>query len=104
MGQVNARGATGSERSVGLEKKFGPAAEFDGRRHGICSILLVEVMLVYELKYLKASLASQRRRLKQLEEISGGPDPNHPLQAFSIRRIAWLENEIRKHEERAAQQ
>lgn len=56
-----------------------------------------------ELKSLKLSLAAQKRRLAQLVEISGGEDPTHPLQAFSLRRIAWLEERIRREQELTAQ-
>ena len=47
-----------------------------------------------ELRDLNAALTRQRRRLKELIEISGGEDPDHPLQQFSHRRIAWLEGQI----------
>lgn len=47
-----------------------------------------------ELRDLTAALTRQRRRLKELIEISGGKDPDHPLQQFSLRRIAWLEKRI----------
>ncbi len=47
-----------------------------------------------ELRDLTAALTWQRRRLKELIEISGGEDPDHPLQQFSLRRIAWLEGQI----------
>ena len=49
-----------------------------------------------ELRDLTAALTRQRRRLKELIEISGGEDPDHPLQQFSLRRIAWLEGQIEK--------
>ena len=49
-----------------------------------------------ELRSLTAALTRQRRRLKELIEISGGEDPEHPLQQFSRRRIAWLEGQIKK--------
>jgi hypothetical protein len=48
-----------------------------------------------ELRDLTAALTIQRRRLKELIEISGREDPEHPLQQFSHRRITWLENRIR---------
>lgn len=47
-----------------------------------------------ELRSLTAALNYQRRRLRELVELCGGPDPDHPLQEFSRRRIAWLENQI----------
>jgi hypothetical protein len=47
-----------------------------------------------ELRDLTAALTRQRRRLKELIEICGREDPEHPLQQFSLRRIAWLEREI----------
>ena len=47
-----------------------------------------------ELRSLTAALTYQRRRLQTLVEISGGPDPDHPLQEFSRRRITWLEKKI----------
>ena len=47
-----------------------------------------------ELRDLTAALTRQRRRLKELIEISEGEDPDHPLQQFSLRRIAWLEWQI----------
>ena len=49
-----------------------------------------------ELCDLTAALTRQRRRLKELIEIVGKEDPEHPLQQFSRRRIAWLENRIRE--------
>lgn len=55
-----------------------------------------EVKNMDELRSLQASLNYQRRRLAELEEISGGPDPEHPLQRYSIQRIAWLEEQIKK--------
>lgn len=47
-----------------------------------------------ELRSLTAALTWQKRRLNELIEISGGLDPEHPLQAFSLRRIEWLEKRI----------
>ena len=47
-----------------------------------------------ELRRLTAALIRQKRRLNELIEISGGLDPEHPLQAFSLRRIEWLEKKI----------
>ena len=49
-----------------------------------------------ELRDLTAALTRQRRRLKELIEISGGEDPDHPLQQFSLRRITWLEERIQE--------
>ena len=48
------------------------------------------------LRSLTASLTLQKRRLKELIEISGGLDETHPLQKYSIDRIAKLEKEIEK--------
>lgn len=53
-----------------------------------------EVMLMDELRSLIASLNYQRRRLRELVEISGREDPDHPLQRYSIQRIEWLEKKI----------
>lgn len=76
---------------------------FDGKRPYGSDILLMEVKLTMnELKSLRLCLAAQKKRLAELVEISGGEDPHHPLQAYSIRRIAWLENRIREEQERAA--
>lgn len=47
-----------------------------------------------ELRSMTAALAWQRRRLQDLVELCGGLDPEHPLQRYSIRRIAWLEARI----------
>ena len=49
-----------------------------------------------ELRRLSAALTVQRRRLQELIEICGKLDPEHPLQAYSLRRIAWLEEQIAK--------
>lgn len=49
-----------------------------------------------ELRGLKLALHNQRKRLRELIEISGKYDPDHPLQLYSIRRIAWLEEQIEK--------
>ena len=54
-----------------------------------------------ELRGLTAALIYQRRRLRDLVEISGGPDPDHPLQEFSRRRIAWLEKQIGEQKKQA---
>lgn len=54
-----------------------------------------------ELRSLSAALNYQRRRLQELEELCGGSDPNHPLQDFSRRRIAWLEKQINDIRKRA---
>lgn len=47
-----------------------------------------------ELGRMTAALTAQRRRLKELIEICGKLDPEHPLQAYSLRRIKWLEEQI----------
>ena len=47
-----------------------------------------------ELGRMSAALTAQRRRLKELIEICGKLDPEHPLQAYSLRRIEWLEGQI----------
>jgi hypothetical protein len=54
-----------------------------------------------ELRDLTAALTRQRRRLKELIELSGREDPGHPLQQFSRRRIAWLEEQIEEVKRRA---
>lgn len=59
--------------------------------------------MTYDLKSLKLALAAQKRRLAELVEISGGQDPEHPLQSFSMRRIQWLEMKISEEQEKAAQ-
>lgn len=53
-----------------------------------------------ELRDLTAALTRQRRRLKELIEISGRENPEHPLQQFSLRRIAWLEGQIKEQKKR----
>ena len=55
---------------------------------------------MYELKELRLMLTAQKRRLADLVEASGREDPTHPLQAFSMRRIAWLEEQIRQKQEK----
>lgn len=47
-----------------------------------------------ELRSLIASLNYQRRRLRELVEMCGREDPDHPLQRYSIQRIQWLEKKI----------
>ena len=47
-----------------------------------------------ELRRLTAALTRQRHRLAELVELCGGLDQDHPLQRYSIRRIAWLEERI----------
>lgn len=47
-----------------------------------------------DLRSMTAALIRQRQRLAELVEICGGIDQNHPLQRYSIRRIAWLEERI----------
>ena len=54
-----------------------------------------------ELRSLSASLWHQRKRLEELVEISGGLDPQHPLQRYSIQRIAWLEAKIEEAKKKA---
>lgn len=48
------------------------------------------------LRSLTVSLNVRKRRLKELIEICGGLDETHPLQKYSIDRIAELEKEIEK--------
>lgn len=85
------------------KKRFAGTTSFNGIRHWSWFILNVEVTPVYTLKGLKAALARQERRLAQLMEISGGLDPEHPLQAYSLRRIAWLKEQIQNKQQWAAQ-
>lgn len=47
-----------------------------------------------ELRNMTAALTWQRRRLAELVEMCGGLDQDHPLQRYSIQRIAWLEKRI----------
>ena len=47
-----------------------------------------------DLRRMTAALTAQRQRLKELIEICGKLDPEHPLQAYSLRRIKWLEEQI----------
>lgn len=54
-----------------------------------------------ELHKLHVMLGRQHRRLKDLIEICGGLDPSHPLQAYSIRRIEYLEKQIEQAKETA---
>lgn len=54
-----------------------------------------------ELRNLTFALNRQRKRLHELVDLCGGPDPDHPLQEFSRRRIAWLENRIEEIKKRA---
>ena len=54
-----------------------------------------------ELRSLTAALTYQRRRLRELVELCEGPDPDHPLQEFSRRRIAWLEKQIGEQKKQA---
>ena len=54
-----------------------------------------------ELRSLTIALTRQRRRLQELVEICGGLDPNHPLQRYSIQRIAWLEQRIEENRKQA---
>ena len=48
------------------------------------------------LRSLTISLNAQKKRLKDLKEICGGLDETHPLQKYSIDKIAKLEKEIEK--------
>ena len=52
-----------------------------------------------ELCSLTTALTRQKKRLNELVEISGGLDPEHSLQAFSLRRIEWLETRIEEEKE-----
>lgn len=54
-----------------------------------------------ELRSLTAALIYQRRRLRELVELCGGPDQDHPLQEFSRRRISWLEGKIEELKKQA---
>lgn len=54
------------------------------------------------LRGLTAALMAQRRRLAQLVALCGGVDPEHPLQAFSLRRIKWLEARIEEERQKRA--
>lgn len=47
-----------------------------------------------ELKSLITARTRQRQRLAELVELCGGLDQDHPLQRYSIQRIAWLEEQI----------
>ena len=53
-----------------------------------------------ELRSLTLALTRQKSRLNELIEISGKFDPEHPLQAFSIRRIEWLKKRIEEEEKK----
>ena len=54
-----------------------------------------------ELRSMTAALTRQRCRLAELVELCGGPDQDHPLQRYSIRRIAWLEKQIEEQRKQA---
>lgn len=54
-----------------------------------------------ELKSLVMALTRQRCRLAELVEICGGLDQDHPLQRYSIQRIAWLEKRIEENRKQA---
>ena len=56
-----------------------------------------------DLRSYSSALTLQRRRLQQLVELDGGFDPDDPLQAFSLRRIAWLENRIEEEKRERTQ-
>ena len=55
-----------------------------------------------DLRGLTAALMAQRRRLAELVALCGGVDPEHPLQAFSLRRIKWLEARIEEERKKRA--
>lgn len=55
-----------------------------------------------ELHKLQFMLGRQHRRLKDLVEICGGLDPNHPLQAYSLHRIKWIEEQIEEEKKKRA--
>lgn len=50
---------------------------------------------------LQFALTRQRLRLQQLIEAHGKFDPDHPMQAYSLRRIEYLEKQIEKEKEAA---
>lgn len=54
-----------------------------------------------ELTRYSLALGLKKKRLRELEEISGGPDPDHPLQGYCLRRIAWLEKQIEELKKQA---
>lgn len=55
-----------------------------------------------ELHKLHIMVGRQQRRLRDLVEIHGGLDPEHPLQAYSIQRIKYLEERIEEEKQKRA--
>ena len=55
-----------------------------------------------DLRGLSCALVTQRRRLAELVELCGGVDPEHPLVAFSLRWIEWLEEQIKQKQKKRA--
>lgn len=53
------------------------------------------------IRSLKFALTRQRMRLQQLIEVHGKFDPDHPMQAYSLRRIEYLEKQIEQQKETA---
>lgn len=54
------------------------------------------------IRSLRLSLTRQRVRLQQLIEAHGKFDPEHPLQAYSIQRIKYLEERVDEEKEKRA--
>ena len=50
---------------------------------------------------LALALSRQRRRLNELIDAHGKYDPEHPMQAYSLRRIEYLEQQLKQTEETA---
>lgn len=55
-----------------------------------------------ELQKLTMLRGRQERRLKDLVQIYGKLDPEHPLQAYSIQRIKYLEERIEEEKKKRA--
>ena len=55
-----------------------------------------------ELQKLTMLRGRQERRLKDLVQIGGKLDPEHPLQAYSIQRIKYLEERIEEEKKKRA--
>ena len=55
-----------------------------------------------ELQKLTMLRGRQERRLKDLVQICGKLDPEHPLQAYSIQRIKYLEERIEEEKKKRA--
>lgn len=53
------------------------------------------------IRSLQFALTRQRLRLQQLIEAHGKSDPDHPMQAYSLRRIEYLESQLAKEKETA---